>query len=121
MDSSGNNQGEGDLEFVDTDDFDDGAFGGTSYGYHQFEGTTQSQAPDFGLSSQGLLTQPNKNDLTQSEMQSQFQPVEEDDESSSDGEEKSQSQVNDEDSISQGLEDLRFEDDEDEGTVFKVW
>jgi hypothetical protein len=36
-------------------------------------------------------------------------------------EEKSQSQVNDEDSISQGLDDLRFEDDDDEGTVFKVW
>jgi hypothetical protein len=72
----------GDLNFVDTDDYDDtSAFQGGFGEYRQFDSTTQSQVPDFGFQSQ--LTQPPKNDLlTQPDLASQ-QVVDDDSSSSS--------------------------------------
>jgi len=61
---------DGDLDFLDTEDYENGLFAGSNFKYQEFEGTTQSQAPD--LLTQSQLTQPIRNDLTQSEFPSQL-------------------------------------------------
>ncbi|XP_021948594.1 regulator of nonsense transcripts 1 [Folsomia candida] len=102
------------LDFFDAEEYELESFGKNDFGAFGFD-TGQSLTQDYLTQSQ--FTQP-KRDFPQPEFSSQ---VDQDDSSSSssDDDDKSKSHHSYNDEGSQGLDDLRFEDDEDEGTIFR--